>query len=146
MTDDKLSEIEARLAAATPGPWVWTDGEDPIDIATYESPGYYDNPELIGPNNVFVIGCGEYWIISPVEDRNVQTANAEIIAHAPTDIRALVDEVKALRHDIARHVQITSDQAEEIDRLRDAMLWIDTSDPDTAMNADDRFGLGMDKW
>ena len=38
--------------------------------------------------------------------------------HADSDIEALLTEIAALRHDIARHVQIASDQAEEIDRLR----------------------------
>ena len=104
MTDDKLAEIEARLAAATSEPWeLETLGGD---VKKY---GHY----------VYKGGWGAV-AVCPKESPqfSIHHRNMSLIAHAPTDMRALLDEVKALRHDIARHVQITSDQAEEIDRLR----------------------------
>lgn len=67
----------------TPGPWRWTDGDHDIDIAIYESPGYYNNPELLGADGECIVGCDEYWIIGPIRDRGVQTANALLIATSP---------------------------------------------------------------
>lgn len=88
----------AELMRHTPGPWRWTDGDDDVDIRTYKSPGYYNNPQLRAPADQDVIGCSEYWIIDG-EGKDEQTANALLIAAAPsllsevTEMRALVKEL-----------------------------------------------------
>lgn len=83
MTDEELNAIEARAAAATPGPWwVYDDGRSAGvvngDGSTYHRPyramicggdaheGYFDGPD------------------------------ADFIAHARTDVPALVAEVRRL--------------------------------------------------
>ena len=71
---NEIQEIEARLAAATPGPWS-RSGHD-VGQVVYGPGG---QPDLIGPISTN----------SDIED-------AEFIAHAPVDIRALIDEVKRL--------------------------------------------------
>lgn len=69
-----LQAIEARLAAATPGPWS-RSGYD-VGQVVYGPGG---QPDLIGPISTN----------SDIED-------AEFIAHAPKDVRALIDEVGRL--------------------------------------------------
>ena len=74
----------------TPGPWTWTDGRGPVDISTYASEGYCNNPQLVGgPMNEDVIGCNEYWIIGPLMDEAQMRANARLIAAAPEMAEAL---------------------------------------------------------
>jgi hypothetical protein len=77
------------MSGFTPGPWVWTNGSEPIDISTYESPGYYNNPELRGANDEMVVGCDEYWIVGPCLDEAQMVANARLIAAAPDLLKAL---------------------------------------------------------
>lgn len=72
----------------TNGPWQWTVGGHPIDIATYKSPGFYDNAELTGPNGEFIITCGEYDVLGWDESR---AANAQAIAAVPDMIETLMD-------------------------------------------------------
>ncbi len=85
-----LEEIEARLAAATPGPW---------DADGTEVSQHWSRPEpwlTIATNEV---DCMAYCYggrgrgVERVED-------AEFIAHAPEDIRALLAEVKRLQAQI----------------------------------------------
>lgn len=69
MTGIDTAAIEARLAAATPGPWVRRHG----------------NVEHYFPH------IGEYGDICTPDD-----ANADLIAHAPTDLRNLLDRLAAV--------------------------------------------------
>jgi hypothetical protein len=74
---DRLSEIRARLDKATPGPW---EDYDPGD----------GTHRLYAPNEVKLLG--------PLgEGRVLRAADAELIAHAPEDIRWLAGEVDRLR-------------------------------------------------
>ena len=82
-------------------PWIWTSSnagpEDeygcttrgPIDLATFESSGYFGNPELYeGDDCVLSSGCGEY---NPLygETREIRAARGRLIAKAP-DMLALL--------------------------------------------------------
>lgn len=98
MTEQRLAEIEARTDAATPGPWEWRAGwkDEPVDYETFESPGYYENPELHGPGqDEHILSCGEYDIVSGEKPK--QIANSRFIANAREDVPALLAEVKRLR-------------------------------------------------
>ena len=81
---NEIQEIEARLSAATPGPWS-RSGYD-VGQVVYGPGG---QPDLIGPISTN----------SDIED-------AEFIAHAPEDIRALLDEVKAVKAAVQRHPDV----------------------------------------
>ena len=74
-----LSEIEARLANATPGPWLLPESA------------------RSGRQMVFVTGeFGTYNICDSAGE--MDTANAELVAHAPTDLPNLIAEVKRLKN------------------------------------------------
>ena len=79
--DDRIAQIEARLAAATPGPW----------RIVYWSP---DEPEvnaILAEKQTFVVCANE----DPIEP-----ADATLIAHAPDDLRYLLDALAAERTEL----------------------------------------------
>ena len=67
MTEEELKQIEARLNAATPGPWYW-----------HEKFGACKKPRT--PNECSLILSSD--------------ADHSVMINAPTDIRKLLDEVK----------------------------------------------------
>ena len=83
-----LEPIKKRLAEASPGPWSWDC--DLLRQGEYGEPvlgsePVYDGGEMIGSTTV------------------VLRTDAALIAHAPTDLAALVAEVERLRTGIASH-------------------------------------------
>jgi hypothetical protein len=77
MTDtDRLAEIKARLAAATPGPWEIPEGS------------LNGNAWAIGP----IVGY-DYDALGVTAD----DPNAMLVSHAPADIAWLVAEIERLR-------------------------------------------------
>lgn len=87
MTDSELAAIEARAKRATEGPWtiksVWTDKHSGAD-------------EVSGANGQSVCLCDEHdGGYNPNTQRNV-----DFIAHARTDIPALIAEIRRLRADM----------------------------------------------
>lgn len=86
MTQTQLLEIKSRLAAATPGPWTASQGSDE----------YNDPTEF-------------YYVTSPTDtvflDGGLcEQADADLIAHAPDDIAALVAEVERLQGQLEQAV------------------------------------------
>lgn len=67
-----LEPIKARLAAAAPGPW------------------YVTSEDGIGDERGAAIAVGPYGV-------GIDEPDAALIAHAPTDIAALIAEVERLR-------------------------------------------------
>ncbi len=81
MTDEELDAIEARAAAATPGPWEPTrDGSLVMDS---ETDLFHVFPHTRGPDDPL--------------DFSVQKPNAAFIAHAREDVPNLVAEVRMMR-------------------------------------------------
>lgn len=91
---DRLSEIEARLTAATPGPWELGEVTPMPD----GWPGFYADVE---PN----IGGG------------IDPHDADLIAHAPADLAAFLAVVKAVR---ALHVDDGQGWCDGCDRFINA--------------------------
>jgi hypothetical protein len=84
MTPDQLSAIRARLDKATPGPWA----SEPCAPTVYIKAGGRDYiAELMGP-----------WDDARWEQR--WKSDAALIANAPTDLRALLDEVERLTNEL----------------------------------------------
>lgn len=89
MTDDELSQIEARANAATPGPWREIRRDDPSCAAEYVIAGADDI-------SVACTSCnGEYCT-------GMTDADCAFIAAARTDVPALVAEVRRLRDIVER--------------------------------------------
>jgi len=84
MTSAELAEIEGRLLAATPGPWQTRHG-DPSTVETTASAAAENQREV----------CDTGFRDSPGGVGECR-ANARFIAHAPTDIAALLAEVRRL--------------------------------------------------
>jgi hypothetical protein len=97
MTAERLAEIAARAAAATPGPWC-ADGWE-----------IYRGAEYVG---------GAKWIGETCRpnDTDGAVADAEFIAHAPEDVAALLAEVERLRKYWMGAVVTVSEQAERLAR------------------------------
>ncbi len=108
MTNEQLAEIEARLNAATPGPWIDTDskptaegmlivlaGSDPISTTAREVCVFCDMEECEG------------------EDLR----DAKFIANAPADIATLIAEVRRLQADLASTENLATFWSKQYDRV-----------------------------
>jgi hypothetical protein len=80
MTKDQLSAIRERLDAATPGPW------EAGTAACCPDMGWVD-----GPKGAV---CPQFTATKVTH--SLDANDADLIAHAPTDLRALLDEVERL--------------------------------------------------
>lgn len=94
MSEDDLKAIEARLVAATPGPW-----EERVGIGW--APPYVVWVRCEERRSVMSGEIENMRIASIIAECNSATipnaANAAFIAHAPEDIAALLAEVRRLR-------------------------------------------------
>jgi hypothetical protein len=109
-----VDEIEARLNAATPGPWQWSPEED-----TWGDCG--PNLETVERGQVYSDGSqgAEAQVIgSWGHDANgisVADGDAEFIAHSPTDVAFLLTELRKRDEAIARaKAQGVREAAEDI--------------------------------
>jgi len=97
---DRLAQIEARLAAATPGPWEWDRARHGDDILTV----------VVAPD-------------FPTGDERVQSvtmdalpADAVLIANAPADLRYLLDRVREAEEALSSanaHIDLTQGERNE---------------------------------
>lgn len=91
-----LSPIKARLAAATPGPFKVVYGRHnlwPIAVETHARE-YSEGREVCSFRRDSLMRGDS------LATHHEESANAELFAHAPTDIDALVKEVERLREDL----------------------------------------------
>lgn len=82
MTDEQLAEIEARCEAATPGPWARKRGQ-------------FTRVVSFSDENGTVVASTYTSSFAPPKIQAME--NASFIAHARTDVPALLAEVKRLR-------------------------------------------------
>lgn len=88
MTEDQLKEIEARLNAATPGPWA------PIsDMPSWAVASFNAQTDVVTTRNRQYRSPG-------VTNYGCRLHDADFIAAAPTDIAALLAEVRRLNRDV----------------------------------------------
>ena len=110
LRDADLSEIEARAAAATPGPWEHMSYPSGTEYVHMRHASGRSGPRIMGPDHsdqdghvgahmnlynvsAFTALTGETEIMLERE----KTANAEFVAHAREDVPRLVAEVRRLR-------------------------------------------------
>ena len=97
---DRLDEIRARLGAATPGPWEARSKFSGKSSAVVSPAG---DAEL----GNWMVAEGVFW-----------SSNADFIAHAPTDIRYLLDAYNHSGETIKAYSENLTKAEAEIDRLR----------------------------
>jgi hypothetical protein len=119
MSEEYLREIQARCEAATPGPWeAWTEepGDCVVVSQEYEAAPDEDGDWIcnVDPNEVFFLcpGLTGAYPVGVAFNREVE--DTEFIAHARTDVPALLAEVELLRADNER-------QARSIQHLRNKL-------------------------
>lgn len=105
MTEEELQAIEARAAAATPGPWILM-------------------PETCGPDGQEVYESEDLGCICSVGDpyprgQNHPQENMEFISAARSDVPALVAEVRRLRAELAALSGALAYPNFDIERLED---------------------------
>lgn len=87
MTNEQLSEIAARCAAATPGPWAYDGAHDEI-TTPYSETGYW----------LICSECRTAPNEAPVDIFGHQfSPDFDFIAHARTDVSALLAEIAKLK-------------------------------------------------
>ena len=92
MTDQELNEIEARVNAATPGPWIAANRDEIHDKETR----FDEHGARIGAtaNGIATMDC-----------TNVEN-NRQFIVHARKDVPALLAEVRQLRAERDAIIQV----------------------------------------
>jgi hypothetical protein len=101
MSDERLAEIEARLKAATPGPWEWHEN------------GGRDMGRFDGAEGRSVCTFGDSSDYYPTQGEPPETWDRDLIAHAPTDLASLIATVRSLRTALARAAAIEAVNAAE---------------------------------
>lgn len=111
MTDEQLSEIEARANAATPGPW-----------AAGVDHHYFGHAYINTPTDCYEIDDTARMNASAYDDErrhhNQLDADAVFMAHAREDVPALVAEVRRLRTRLLTVDTVACNRGCEIERLR----------------------------
>lgn len=122
-----LTAIEARLKAATSGPWLKGEWEGhcllPHLHAGLDAPCKYEYTIRQGPNDLSIILPEQEprYLINNYSDygRILSEKNVDFIANAPTDIAALVAEVHNLRREVNKLAKDSYDQ------IIDKSFWVD---------------------
>lgn len=118
MTDDELEEIRKRAEAATPGPW------------DYDT----EHMNQVGPGTWIVFPCAdEDHQIAGVNGMMNKTGDADFIAHARSDIPALLLLIKSMgeridMQDVANNIlsrekDAEKKRADEAERLLAGIKW-----------------------
>jgi hypothetical protein len=140
MADPKVQEVEQRLQAATPGPWAWgRTGEKCTGAAVGARCFAEEDAECASPlSGDLTDRPDDFSVSEPVAFLEHQNANADasLIAHAPGDLRYLLDRLAALEAQREDHIaefeslmEINREAEAEVARLRqDAarLDWLDT--------------------
>jgi hypothetical protein len=102
LSDERLAEIERRCAAATPGPWLVfccrPEGQTLFHVEEHVSPGValdrdYWDPGYCPPTDEFGYFVDDEHSGLPT----YKAGQAAFIAHARSDVPALLAEVRRLR-------------------------------------------------
>ena len=98
----------------TPGPWFYgicyEPEKGPIPIE-HQSPGYYDNPAIMGANGEHVVGCSEYNVFQNKSDIALLTAAPELL-EALKDALLLIETLTPMDGDTCRKARAAIAKAE----------------------------------
>ena len=117
MTQNELDDIRRRLEVVTPGPWAFEkeDGKVLLDYTPKEI-RICETGCLGSIANRMVCDMNVDWRYT-YKNENEPMANAEFIAHAPTDIARLMAEVERLREENKR-------LCGELERVHEEADWL----------------------
>jgi len=93
VNEKRIKEISERLQATTPGAWkVWEPDEDYFGS---------DDPCIVSESGQYVAQTS----YDGLNDRETMIADAEFIAHAKDDIRFLLEQLGARKHNRGGYVE-----------------------------------------
>lgn len=93
LTPEHLAQIRSREQHATRGPWTWDSGRVPILCGRGGDPGAYEYPvDVLCAEHHGECGCRSACTL----ELTVSPFDADFIAHARDDVRALIAEVDRL--------------------------------------------------
>ena len=102
LTEADLTEIEARVNAATEGPWYWRNSDINVYLLGARSRAVMAFKPM-GMQSAQPEFRDDDGLLHGVQKRNIYDfADADFIAHARTDVADLLAEVKRLRADRLR--------------------------------------------
>ena len=102
LTEADLTEIEARVNAATEGPWYWRNSDINVYLLGARSRAVMTFKRM-GKQSAQPEFRDDDGLLHGVQKRNIYDfADADFIAHARTDVADLLAEVKRLRADRLR--------------------------------------------
>ena len=102
LTKADLTEIEARVNAATEGPWYWRNSDINVYLLGARSRAVMTFKRM-GKQSAQPEFRDDDGLLHGVQKRNIYDfADADFIAHARTDVADLLAEVKRLRADRLR--------------------------------------------
>lgn len=113
ITDKRLTEIQARVEDATEGPWY-------VEYESEECPPF--KPYAYAIHGPTMQGVLESQVSDDFkaqyghqmdEVAGVAAADAELIAHAPTDLADLLAEVERLRDELAKAREVTREKMDD---------------------------------
>ena len=110
---NKIDEIKAVLAAATPGPWEWREG----DASNYEKGWFF------GSNGIEVCWFGDATMFYPVSGDEPDEKDINLIAKAPEYITYLLAEIERKDAEIERKDEALEFYAEEGNYLEHIIGW-----------------------
>ena len=131
MTQNELDDIRRRLEVVTPGPWAFEkeDGKVLLDYTPKEI-RICETGCLGSIANRMVCDMNVDWRYT-YKNENEPMANAEFIAHAPTDIARLLAEVERLQTKVKRlqfekkRMRAKNERLlDEVERLDDENVWL----------------------
>ena len=135
LTEEQLCEIEAELRAATPGPWESVHDIRPDVFAWVKTAngkgGYFNGGQIVTDRSYGQSDDGTKHHIAELAKYEQNGHDADFIAHAPENIRALLDSYRELQAQVsalqAENEKLTARLArlrkyEEAQRFGDAMF------------------------
>jgi len=129
---DRIQEIRDRLEKATPGPWQWDGSKNSktVDLETwsrgrhtvmsFERWGFYsacptftesleEGNQNLKWNSARILQRADKWMVNRQShhegwDMDIIHPDAQLIAHAPEDIRFLLGEIERLQGELEKKV------------------------------------------
>lgn len=117
LPEQRKAEIQERLSKATPGPWYWRNTQEPFLFgARSRVVMAFSRMGMQGAQPQFRTADG---LLDDTGKANINAyPDADLIAHAPTDIADLLAELDRTTADLAVAAEVARERGQEVERLR----------------------------